>query len=220
VKYFPTPPVKKIELRLSALLVKELEFLPQKIDIANIKELLPHITEFTARVHELYSKYTAEVLKQGKSPVCCKSKCSNCCHHYPMSIEPFELISLYSLLRGRKNFSQTMEALWQRVIAYSKLLDLRKYFSLSLPCPFLAPGGDCGIYQRRPITCRMYFSITEPEFCVPLHLQSSKNKNFIVYLPDSHENLLADISERYAELELSEALYAGLLEINAFEKFF
>jgi Fe-S-cluster containining protein len=220
VKYFSTPHVKRIELRLSALLVKELEFLPQKIDASNIKELLPRIMEFTASVHDLYSKYTAEVLKQSKSPVCCKGKCSNCCHHYPMSVEPFELISLYSFLRNNKGFAQTMESLWQRVKAYSKLKDLKEYFSLSLPCPFLAPGGNCGIYQQRPITCRMYFSITKSEFCVPLHLQSSKNKNFIVYLPDSHENLLASISERYAELELSEALYAGLLEMNVFEKIF
>jgi Fe-S-cluster containining protein len=220
VKYFPTQKVKNIELRLSALLLKELEFLPKKINAKQIKGLLPHIMEFALKAHELYSQYTTEVLKQSKSPVHCKSKCSNCCCHYPMSIEPFELISLYAFLRESKNFSQIMEALWQRAITFSKQQDLKKYFSLSLPCPLLAPSGDCGIYEHRPFSCRMYFSITKPEFCVPLYLQSPKNKNFIVYLPDNLENLLADISERYSELELPEALYGGLLEMNGLERYF
>ena len=33
------------------------------------------------------------------------------------------------------------------------------------PCPFLTPYGSCGIYESRPLICRMYQVVGEPEHC-------------------------------------------------------
>lgn len=33
------------------------------------------------------------------------------------------------------------------------------------PCPFLASDGSCGIYESRPLICRMYQVVGDPENC-------------------------------------------------------
>ena len=63
----------------------------------------------------------------------------------------------------------------------------------------------------------MYFSETNPEYCTARYLLTEKNRSFIVYLPDVIEETIADVSSYYENLELSESLYAGMLELNALE---
>ncbi len=40
----------------------------------------------------------------------------------------------------------------------------RKYFELSIPCPFLV-DGSCSIYSHRPSRCREYSVLSLPEYC-------------------------------------------------------
>ena len=63
----------------------------------------------------------------------------------------------------------------------------------------------------------MYFSETSPEYCVPKHLQTPLNRSFIVYLPDAIEEAIDEITKHYEDLNLSESLYEGLLQMNALE---
>lgn len=39
------------------------------------------------------------------------------------------------------------------------------------PCPFLVPDGSCGIYESRPLICRMYQVAGDPEHCQDGHEQ-------------------------------------------------
>ncbi|MCQ2106323.1 MAG: hypothetical protein MJZ26_11090 [Fibrobacter sp.] len=258
-EYFPTKAFKVAEMRLAALLGAErdrLDALAQSlgrecaIGPDNLVTEIPRILEFTKRYHELYEQYLKAVLPQQPRPIQCRPACGNCCHHYPMSVEPFELVYLYVNLRERDNLLDIMEACQIRSSMFEGFYEKRKaensaaestsktdiendseddfddkaedlalhdYFSAWKPCPFSNPVGDCMAYPIRPVSCRMYFSETDPKFCTPEHLQSPDNDSYIVYLPDNIENAVYGISEHYGLLDLPESYFGGLLALNGYE---
>ncbi len=199
----------------------------------NLKSELPNIVSFAVDYHAAYDAYLKAVLPQQEKPIQCRAACGNCCHHYPMSVEPFELIYLYQELRGRDDLITVMEACRLRADTFNSLFEkrleavgsedeaedlaLHDYFAKWTPCPFSDRKGDCGIYGLRPVSCRMYFSQTDPHFCRPETLQTPQNESYIVYLPDNIEEALIGISEHYAGLELPESYFGGLLSMNVFE---
>lgn len=231
--YFPTAKFKRVELRWRSLLDHELAQLSTQSPLTpeNLAERLPGIQQFARAYQALYMEYLEVVLPQHKEPVRCGAGCANCCHHFPMSVEPFEAVLLYSHLRGREDFSELLEACLRRTRFFYSLMAkaqekggedpeeeaLHQYFSAGHACPFIEQSGDCGVYQVRPLTCRMYFSLTDPSYCVPEHLQTPKNRSFIVYLPDEIEERIAEVSEFYAGLEVPEGMYSGMLALNALE---
>jgi Fe-S-cluster containining protein len=150
-----------------------------------------------------------------------------------MSVEPFELVYLYMNLRRRDDFLSVMEGCQIRATLFETLLKnrladqgteddaedgaLHDYFGQWKPCPFSSSSGDCGIYGLRPVSCRMYFSETLPQFCTPDFLQTEKNESYVVYMPDNVEEALLGISEHYADLDLPESYFGGLLSMNLYE---
>lgn len=256
-EYFPTKAFRIAEMRLGSLLGAErdrLDVIALKlgretaIGPDNLKEELPNIIEFTKRYHEAFALYLKAVLPQQPRPIQCRAACGNCCHHYPMSVDPFELIYMYASLRQRSDLLQVMEACQVRSAMFEKLYETRKaedvaqceegspsrsdmedfdehaedlalhdYFASWKPCPFSNGAGDCTVYPLRPVSCRMYFSETDPKFCTPEHLQTPNNDSYIVYLPDTIEDAVYGISEHYALLDLPESYFGGLLAVNGFE---
>jgi Fe-S-cluster containining protein len=150
-----------------------------------------------------------------------------------MSVSPFELIYIYGELRRHDNLVSVMEACQMRSSLFEKIFNkfretcpsddesedraLHGYFSEWVPCPFSDHKGDCLIYPVRPVSCRMYFSETDPKFCTPEFLKTDKNDSYIVYLPDNIEDAIYGISEHYSPLMLPESFFGGLLAMNAFE---
>lgn len=243
MEYFPTPSYRRAVLRMRSLLSKERERLEgiaermsrkSAIGEDNLAEELPHILEFTAEYQDAYMRYLSAVLPQHRNGVCCHAGCANCCHHFPMSVEPFELIGFYSEIRQGTDLFPIIEECLFRSRTYHALLSaaernlaedpeddsLVRYFGKGLACPFIAADGNCSAYASRPVTCRMYFSETPGEFCVPEHLQSDRNRSFIVYLPDDVEEQIADISLHFEPLSLPESLYEGVLALNTLENLF
>ena len=241
-EYFPTKAYNNAVSRLGLLLSKErdrLDSLAQElgrkyaIGPDNLTEQVPLIVDFVNAYHKAYSIYLDAVLPQHQRGIQCGPSCGNCCHHYPMSVEPFELVYLYVNLRKRDDFMSIMEdcqiraALFENILA-KRLVGatsedeaedcaLHDYFSQWKPCPFSSPKGDCGIYPLRPVSCRMYFSETLPKFCVPEYLQTEKNESFVVYMPDHIEEALYGISEHYEGLALPESYFGGLFSMNLYE---
>ena len=240
--YFPTKAYKNAEMKLAALLREERDRLDRiadskKRDFAigedNLRDELPNILAFTKRYHEIFAQYLSAVLPQQPRPIQCRAACGNCCHHYPMSVEPFELIYMYNDLRKRDDLLEIMEACQSRSDMFERLFNersasglseddaedkaLHDYFSEWRPCPFSNKVGDCTIYPMRPVSCRMYFSETDPKYCTPEYLQTENNDSYIVYLPDIIEEALYGISEHYSGLDLPESFFGGLLSVNAFE---
>ena len=241
-EYFPTKAFRIAEMRLSSLLGRERDRLDAlaadlgrecAVGPDNLVEQLPLIREFTREYHRLFSEYLDAVLPQQPRPIQCRPACGNCCHHYPMSVEPFELLTLYGDLRGRNDLLDIMEACQVRSSLFSRMFESRRteaekgeiadgegqgsqmdlddyaedkalhdYFAAWKPCPFSDKAGDCTVYPLRPVSCRMYFSETDPKFCTPEHLQTPENDSYIVYLPDSIEDAVYGISEHYSLLEL------------------
>lgn len=256
-EYFPTKAFRIAEMRLSSLLGRERDRLDAlaadlgrecAVGPDNLVEQLPLIREFTREYHRLFSEYLDAVLPQQPRPIQCRPACGNCCHHYPMSVEPFELLTLYGDLRGRNDLLDIMEACQVRSSLFSRMFESRRteaekgeiadgegqgsqmdlddyaedkalhdYFAAWKPCPFSDKSGDCTVYPLRPVSCRMYFSETDPKFCTPEHLQTPENDSYIVYLPDSIEDAVYGISEHYSLLELPESYFGGLLAVNRFE---
>ena len=256
-EYFPTKAFRIAEMRLSSLLGRERDRLDAlaadlgrecAVGPDNLVEQLPLIREFTREYHRLFSEYLDAVLPQQPRPMQCRPACGNCCHHYPMSVEPFELLTLYGDLRGRNDLLDIMEACQVRSSLFSRMFESRRteaekgevadgegqgfqmdlddyaedkalhdYFAAWKPCPFSDKAGDCTVYPLRPVSCRMYFSETDPKFCTPEHLQTPENDSYIVYLPDSIEDAVYGISEHYALLDLPESYFGGLLAVNRYE---
>lgn len=254
-EYFPTKAYRIAEMRLGTLLSKERDRLDQiaeqlgresAIGEDNLQEQLPFIFAFTKEYHDAFASYLTAILPQQPRPIQCRAACGNCCHHYPMSVEPFELIYLYSELRKRDDLISIMEACQVRSTLFEEMYEgnrqknrsanvatdsvddedfdenaedeaLHQYFAAWKPCPFSNPVGDCMVYPLRPVSCRMYFSETDPKYCTPEHLRTSANDSYIVYLPDHIEDAVYGISEHYSLLDLPESYFGGLLAINAFE---
>lgn len=243
--YFPTKAYKLAELKMNALLCAERDRLDalakslnreHAIGPDNLAQQVPQIMEFVKGYHKAYMNYLDAVMPQQPKPIQCRPACGNCCHHYPMSVEPFELIYLYHELRKREDFISIMESCQARSSLfeslYGKRLEsgltedeaedkaLHDYFSKWKPCMFSDYKGDCGVYQIRPVSCRMYFSETDPKFCVPEHLQTPANESYIVYLPDVAEEAIYGISEHYEDLDLPDSYFGGVLALNIYEGLF
>ncbi|MCK9183344.1 MAG: hypothetical protein M0P13_10790, partial [Fibrobacteraceae bacterium] len=106
--YFPTLAYNRAVALMRALLVSEkdrLDKLASKkerlcaLDEDNFSLELPNILNFCENYQNYFMKYLAAVLPQHENGVQCRAGCGNCCHHYPMSLEPFELVRLYSHIR-------------------------------------------------------------------------------------------------------------------------
>lgn len=240
MEYFPTKSYRRAVLLMRSLLAAERERLVSVAkasarDVAitegNFAAELPAIIRFAKAYEEAFMRYLAATLPQHTSGISCKAGCGNCCHHFPMSVEPFELVLFYSEIRKSRSLLTVLENCHARSKAYRELFRMAesegspdpddsalvRYFGKGFACPFILSSGRCGVYAFRPVTCRMYFSETPGKFCVPEHLLSDKNRSFIVYLPDELEELIADISAHYADLALPESLYEGILAMNVLE---
>lgn len=240
--YLPTKAYKVAEMKLAALLKAERDRLDAlasslgrecAIGSDNLVEQLPKICEFAKAYHQAYAQYLDAVLPQQPRPIQCRPACGNCCHHYPMSVEPFELLYLYNELRQKDSLLSVVEACQMRTTMFESLYNARfeknlnedeaedqalhDYFAKWWSCPFSDKAGDCRIYPFRPVSCRMYFSETDPQYCKPEFLQTDKNDSYIVYMPDTIEEALYGITEHYDMLDLPESFFGGLLAVNGYE---
>lgn len=195
--------------------------------VSTLNHLLP-----TLYVH--YDQYVAEVLATGEEPIACQKGCSNCCSHYVTSVEPFELLYLHQQIRNENSYPGKMISLHRRVSLFKSLLHqsetdtdaadadeedkaLYRYFLRGQPCPFLQVGGVCGVYAHRPMSCRMFYSLSHPSLCKGKKVIAPENRNFLIELPDDIEADLSRISALFTDFDLPGHLFEGLLEVN--EKF-
>lgn len=243
VEYFPTKSYRRAVLLIRSVLLREKERLEalahenarsEGISPENLFSEIPRIVRFSRSYEEAFDRYLEAVLPQHRSGVRCGAGCGNCCHHFPMSVEPFELVRFYFEIRRSPELLSVLEKCHFRSRTYRDLFSaaraegaddpddvaLIRYFGHGFSCPFILPSKSCGVYAFRPVTCRMYFSETPGKYCVPEYLQTDLNRSFIVYLPDEVEELIADISAHYASLSLPESLYEGVVAMNAFESDF
>lgn len=119
--------------------------------------------------------------------VACRKGCNACCFDIPSGLRVMELVYLYDVLWGmgrkaREYFElMKLDSIRFQEILAPKIGDKQKisasspeyreaqleYLKEGRPCAFLGDDGGCDIYEHRPISCRMYFSLTDPAWCDP-----------------------------------------------------
>lgn len=178
-------------------------------------------------LYTAYDAYLAAVLITENRKVTCLKGCSACCRHFVSSVEPFELVALDSHLKTRPEYAGLVVASYRRATAYDDILRaegaddeaedraLYRYFLRGHACSFLNKDGTCGVYEWRPMSCRMFYAESSPRFCAGKELASPWNKNFQVELPLEAEEALARCSRLLEALGFSENLFSGLVEVNA-----
>jgi Fe-S-cluster containining protein len=178
-----------------------------------------------------YDAYVTAVLRTGESAPSCTRGCSHCCRHYVASVEPFELIFLHGRIAGGEAYPSQVIGLHRRTTLFQsqrraedgELAEdkaLYRYYLRGTPCPFLGPDGACGVYEARPMSCRMFFSLSDPAFCKGRAVVDPRNRNFLIELPEDIEADLARAGAALSAYGLPEFLFEGLLEANsAFGRF-
>jgi Fe-S-cluster containining protein len=92
----------------------------------------------------------------------CGRGCSWCCHQQVLISAP-EAIAIADALREAyppEWIATLRRVLAQRVALIAELATPRAYLEAAVPCAFLAPDGGCAVYERRPIVCRGYHSLS------------------------------------------------------------
>jgi Fe-S-cluster containining protein len=183
------------------------------------------LTPRMASLYAAYDAYITSVLATGESPVACRPSCPSCCSHYVTSVEGVELLFLDAVLRTSPDYADFLFSMHERTTVYRGVLKveegeeaedkaLHRYFLKGKKCPFLTGTGDCGIREVRPMSCRMFFSLSDPLYCKGKRILSLANRNFHVSMPDEAETYLAEASAVLKRLRLSEHLFDGLLRVN------
>jgi len=174
-----------------------------------------------------YDAYVRAALAEEDRPVTCSSGCSACCRHFVSSVEPFEIVALHEAIKGRDNYPDILFASHKNSMAYEKIMEterpddeaadraLYRYFLKGRSCPFLARDGSCGVYEARPMSCRMFFSESPARFCAGKAIASPWNRNFQIELPEQAEEALARCSRHLESLDLPEDLFPAVLAANA-----
>lgn len=142
--------------------------------------------EASARaLHEAYQAWQDDNLKRNAIFPHCAKGCDACCRQYPLGIHAFEVLRIYTALAPTPGFPELLEAcrkrsehftLMQRFVASQygadgwdaedlEALAQEHDFDQGHRCPFLGSDGACEIHVIRPLTCRMFFSLSEPRYC-------------------------------------------------------
>ena len=92
----------------------------------------------------------------------CGKGCAWCCHQQVRVSAP-EAIGIAEALRAAyppEWLATLRRIIAQRVERISVLGTVRAYLEARLPCAFLAPDGGCAVYERRPLVCRGFHSLS------------------------------------------------------------
>ncbi len=204
----------------------ELELLLAEFGTASgYARMRDYLAESMPQVYRSYDAFVAAVLATGTERAACSQGCSHCCSHYVTSVEPYELLFLHDRVRESAEYPSRVIGLHRRAALFSSLRDARRddqaedralyrYYLRNVPCPFLEEGGKCGVYDSRPMSCRMFFSLSHPSLCKGKAVIDPGNRNFLIELPEDIEADLARAGSLFARFALPESLFEGLLKIN------
>jgi Fe-S-cluster containining protein len=185
------------------------------------------LTDRMPGFYAAYDGYVHAALDMEARPVTCTKSCSACCRHFVSSVEPFEIAALHLHIKSAANYPDLLFSSHKNSVAYEKIMAAEKpddeasdralyrYFLRGRACPFLGSDGACGVYEFRPMSCRMFFAESPARFCAGKAVASPWNRNFQIELPEEAEEALARCSRHLEGLELPEELFPGVLAANA-----
>lgn len=104
-------------------------------------------------------------------PVQCKRGCNACCKQFVgvMLPEGAAIVEEHEgLVKSLVPRLREDEALHEKLHAEHDGAPVRiaeAWWKLQRPCPFLSEEGDCRIYDRRPMACRVLNALSDPAQC-------------------------------------------------------
>jgi Fe-S-cluster containining protein len=167
-----------------------------------------------------------DIWKKTTPPVVCKASCAHCCNHWVDGLDTFEILAIYSQIRGKPHFIDTLNTYFEReqlrdliaedTIDYEEVLS--KYFQSNKSCPHLKEDNICEIYKHRPLICDLYQAKDNPEFCKPKKIINHLENNEIIEIDLLHQKTLAQIDFKLSKLKVPESLFSAILYISSCEK--
>ncbi|NJL55421.1 YkgJ family cysteine cluster protein [bacterium] len=101
-------------------------------------------------------------IPEERTPPCGSCKTSACCYVFAVNITELEYESgLYgdAAVKITPEMQKQFQSYNMLPLGMPRVADTAGYFlegKIGEPCPFLTPDAKCGIYEIRPITCRVY----------------------------------------------------------------
>ncbi len=109
----------------------------------------------------------------GKGSITCRAGCSNCCYH-PVLITALEGVLLYRWLAEHGRWTPSVQAQIKAHADSTKDLDFSVWFLSIIACPLLDEKTKrCTAYSARPYTCRVTYSLGDPENCHPHRIEKT-----------------------------------------------
>lgn len=156
------------------------------------------ISQLYAAVDGLLEAFLKRTATEGK-PAHCRKGCSWCCHQVVFAVT-HEILFIREQLEvnsRRKDLSRFLDLAKKKSETTARKSD-EELLRFRSPCPFLSEG-ICGIYEVRPMACRIYLSSSEsachrdyedpgdeqhfPElYEFPLRAGRMLNEGFVAYL--------------------------------------
>jgi len=184
----------------------------------------------------LYDIYQRETLLANKKQASCGPGCSLCCYHWVEDVNSFEIRIIADYIK--KNMpdwavKEIVKTCREDIAAMEKLesvvdeklaalnsaaeidpslLLLSSFYQLERPCPLLTQQGECGVYSVRPITCRIYMSLSDPNRCAPNNINDGEVVTCVLDMREEANELLDELHFKFRSRERSSSLRAGLLE--------
>lgn len=101
-------------------------------------------------------------------PKACRAGCSHCCHEsiWGSAPEVFAIATAIRLEYAEKpaELASILNTLREHARATAMHTTATAYAAAHVPCPFLDESGECGIYEFRPLCCRINMSL-DAESC-------------------------------------------------------
>lgn len=173
---------------------------------------------------QLFNEYQKTVVaNSGKTPSC-RSGCAHCCFHWVEDVNSFEAEIIADHIRNKmpgmvqKVIDQCMtdEAELERLasIISSKNISeidngeidetdllLSVFYQMKYPCPFLNEDSSCGIYEIRPLTCRIYLSFSDISKCDPEYINENDIPTYLLNLEEEASDILDRIHFKFQKFE-------------------
>jgi len=127
-----------------------------------LREIMAELDELRARADASFARVAAE----HPQAVACRPGCDDCCHAL-FDLSPAEALSLAlgflelprqarrEILRRGEKAAQLFDQAMAAALAQTGEERLRVLSAARAPCPLL-DQGRCLLYERRPLTCRLY----------------------------------------------------------------
>lgn len=209
--------------------LEELANLPGLEAFAQTQRLPPRFFELWDAALAAYDHYLDVMTGPGALQIRCTSGCTACCHEVPTGVQAVELLAIYERFREFPDFVELHNRACDLADQFTRLLAeqapgqtaiasdspsaaraLLAYRRERLPCVFLGEDQRCRIYERRPIPCRMHFSLSNPQWCMSDHPKAERAITPNLEPPKDMLEHMKTIARRLGLEHLPPTLFQGL----------